>query len=207
MPGRASRARTVWGRGEGRGASPRLSRATAGGFTLIEVVVALVLMGILLVLAIPSLSGYLASRNLDLGGQQVVADLRAAEDRARTQHVLVRVTFTGGSGTYTVDTWSPTSGQLSDRCNLALLSSNGGSWVPAERESLPSGVTVSSAPLVNPLVFSCLGLPYSTAGVAVTTDQTVTIANQAGQRTAVIGVGGQILCVKQPGLQPAPCPY
>src|SRR5579875_653333 len=173
MPGRASRARTVWGRGEGRGASPRLSRATAGGFTLIEVVV----------------------------------DLRAAEARARTQHVLVRVTFTGGSGTYTVDTWSPTSGQLSDRCNLALLSSNGGSWVPAERESLPSGVTVSSAPLVNPLVFSCLGLPYSTAGVAVTTDQTVTIANQAGQRTAVIGVGGQILCVKQPGLQPAPCPY
>src|SRR5579875_167756 len=151
MPGRASRARTVWGRGEGRGASPRLSRATAGGFTLIEVVVALVLMGILL--ALPSLSGYLASRNLDLGGQQVVADLRAAEDRARTQHVLVRVTFTGGSGTYTVDTWSPTSGQLSDRCNLALLSSNGGSWVPAERESLPSGVTVSSAPLVNPLVF------------------------------------------------------
>src|SRR5579875_223295 len=185
MPGRASRARTVWGRGEGRGASPRLSRATAGGVTLIEVVVALVLMGILLVLAIPSLSEY----------------------RARTQHVLVRVTFTGGSGTYTVDTWSPTSGQLSDRCNLALLSSNGGSWVPAERESLPSGVTVSSAPLVNPLVFSCLGLPYSTAGVAVTTDQTVTIANQAGQRTAVIGVGGQILCVKQPGLQPAPCPY
>lgn len=183
-------------------------RAGEGGFTLIEVVVALVLLGILLVLAIPSLSGYLASRNLDLAGQQVVADLRSAQDRARTQRLLVRVTFTGGSGTYTVATWNPTSGQISDRCNLSLLATGGGgTWVPAERVTLPSGVTVSAVPLVNPLVFSCLGLPYDAQGNPVSTDQSLTVSNQAGSRTALIGAGGQVLCVKQPDLQPAPCPY
>jgi len=179
------------------------SAPTDAGLSLIELTVALAIMALLIIIAIPLLSGYQASRNLDLGGQQLVSDLRAAEDRARTQHYLSLVSFTTASGAYAVKALSPTGGAVTNRCALPAA----GTWSTAENDQLPSGVTVNSTSLTsNQLLFSCLGMPYnSTGGSAYTTDQTVVISNSAGSRTITVRASGEVTCLVTAGGQP--CAY
>lgn len=191
----------------GRYAAPRPrtpgSARTDAGLSLIELTVALAIMGLLIVIAIPLLSGYQATRNLDLGGQQLVSDLRAAEDRARTQHYLNLVSFTVASGAYAVQTLSPTGGAVTNRCALPVA----GTWFTAENDQLPSGLTVNSTSLTsNQLLFSCQGMPYnSTGGTAYTADQTVVIRNAAGSRTITVRASGEVTCLVTAGGQP--CSY
>ncbi|HLJ61971.1 MAG TPA: prepilin-type N-terminal cleavage/methylation domain-containing protein [bacterium] len=173
------------------------------GLSLIELTVALAIMALLIIIAIPLLSGYQASRNLDLGGQQLVSDLRAAEDRARTQHYLSLVSFTAASGAYAVEALSPTGGAITNRCALPVS----GTWSTAENDLLPSGVTVNSTSLTsNQLLFSCLGMPFNNTGAtAYTTDQTVVISNSAGSRTITVRASGEVTCLVTAGGQP--CAY
>ncbi len=68
-----------------------------GGFSLLEAVVALVLLGVLLAAALPAWQRNVAYKRLVMAQLVVVQDLRAAEQRARSErgHFCVRVV--GGS--------------------------------------------------------------------------------------------------------------
>jgi len=167
------------------------------GMTMLEMVVALAVLVILVLVAMPFVSGYQAVRNLDLGGQQLMADLRSAAGRARDQHYLILVTFTAGSGAYTIQMLSPASGAIANRCALPV----NGTWGTVEQDSLPSGVTVTSTSLgSSQLVFSCQGMPYNnTGGTALTTDQTVVISNSAGSRTVTVRASGEVVCLVTAG--------
>jgi type II secretory pathway pseudopilin PulG len=174
------------------------------GMTMIELLLAAAIGSILLVIGIPALFGYLNGRNLDLGGQQLVSDLRSSEDRVRTEHFMGRITFTTNTGTYSIDQWSPASGAVSDRCNLSLLSAGGGgTWNNVENDTLPSGVIVTLTPGINPIVWDCLGMPHDSSGNAAAVPQTIQFGNGMGNRIITIDMAGDVQCTNNG----APCGY
>ncbi len=178
------------------------ARGREGGLSLVELMVALAIIAVLLVAAIPLLQGYQASRNLDLGAQQLTAALRAAADRARTEHYLTLVSFTTASGTYTVQTLSPAGGAVANRCAIPVA----GTWSTVETDQLPSGLTVASASFPSDqLLFTCQGMPDDTTGTPYSTDQTIVIANNAGSRTIAVRASGEVACLAAAG--GGPCRY
>jgi len=178
------------------------ARGRTDGLSLVELMVALAIIAALLVAAIPLLQGYQASRNLDLGAQQLTAALRAAADRARTEHYLTLVFFTTASGTYTVQTLSPTGGAVANRCAIPVA----GTWSTVETDQLPSGLAVTSASFPSDeLLFTCQGMPDDNTGTPYAADQTIVIANSAGSRTIAVRVSGEVACLV--AANGSPCTY
>jgi type IV fimbrial biogenesis protein FimT len=70
------------------------------GFTLIEMMIVLAIMGILSAIAAPNFMHYMAERRLNGAARMVMSDLMAARQKAVNQNINVTVAFT--STTYTV---------------------------------------------------------------------------------------------------------
>ncbi|MDR7566420.1 MAG: type II secretion system protein [Armatimonadota bacterium] len=77
---------------EGRG-----ERGLQGGFSLVEAVAALVLVGVLLAAALPAWQRNVAYKRLVMAQLVLVEDLRAAEQRARSERTDFCVRVVGGS--------------------------------------------------------------------------------------------------------------
>jgi len=131
------------------------------GYSLIEILVACALAGVLMVAAGPSLPRMLGSFALQNATFRVANDLRMARQRAVTTNAKGRVVFT--SGQYQVRRESP---------------AGSGTYIDdGAPQALPNGVTVSSSP-VNP-TFDSRGLtaqPYViTVQDAYATTKTITV--------------------------------
>lgn len=131
------------------------------GYSLIEILVACSLAGVLMAAAAPSLPRMLGSYSLQNVTFRVANDLRLTRQRAVTTNAKGRVVF--ASGQYQVRRESPP---------------GSGTYVDdGARQSLPNGVTVSSSP-VNP-TFNSRGLaaqPYViTVQDAYATTKTITV--------------------------------
>lgn len=74
--------------------SGRRARGEAG-FTMIELVVAMVIMGVLMALAIPTWSHYQNKQDYVGAAREVVSDLRQAQLQAVSQETTYRVDFSG----------------------------------------------------------------------------------------------------------------
>ena len=72
------------------------------GFTLIEVIVAIILMGVLFAIASSMWFGAIESRRVDTGTNRLAADLRHAHSRAINRLAPQTVTLTAGSSKYTM---------------------------------------------------------------------------------------------------------
>ena len=70
------------------------------GFTLIEVLVVIILMGIVFGIASSTWFGVVEGRRVDSGTNTLAADLRLAHTRATNRLVPQTVTLTGGSSEY-----------------------------------------------------------------------------------------------------------
>ena len=81
---------------------PRGSWADASGFTLPEVTIVIVIMGIVLAISSASWFGLVESRKADSAANQLVADLRLAHSAATNRLADQVVTLTADSSTYTV---------------------------------------------------------------------------------------------------------
>ena len=71
------------------------------GFSVMELMVVLIIVGIVLAVAIPSIDSYSKSLGQKMATNQVIEDLRSARQRAVTQHTPMIVAF--GNGTATTD--------------------------------------------------------------------------------------------------------
>lgn len=70
------------------------------GFTLIELMITLAVMGVLVTLAAPSFYDFILMQRLKAASQQLVTDLQFARSEAASRNQLVRVQFSAGpSGT------------------------------------------------------------------------------------------------------------
>ncbi len=131
------------------------------GMTLLELVAALVILGVLLGLAYPSWQRFRAHQGLRYAAAQVATDLREAQERAKAERAEYRATFPSGSGQYQVERV-------------------GGGF--QHRAELPQGVTVSSGVTVT---FSAFGRPDNAYSIELTNpagSATVTVDPGGGIR-------------------------
>ncbi len=72
------------------------------GFTLVEVLVTIMIMGIIAAIAIPSWWSVVEGRAVDSATNQLVSDLRLAHTQASNQLTPYRMVFTNGSSSYQI---------------------------------------------------------------------------------------------------------
>jgi len=81
-----------------------MKRLDKKGFTLIEMMIVIAIIGILSAIAAPNFSSYMATRRLNGAARMVMVDLMAARMAAITQNRNVQVAFSSSAGaTYTYD--------------------------------------------------------------------------------------------------------
>jgi prepilin-type N-terminal cleavage/methylation domain-containing protein len=139
-------------------------RAT-GGFTIIELLVVMALAAALLVVSVTGFNLARSPRLLELGATEMVADLRAVQQRARGERTAYTVTFAIGSGGYTVVRGDGTVSQVG---------------------ALPSGVSIAATTWPDHrLTFSSYGNP-DRAG-------TIRLRNRSGERSIRIDPMGRFV--------------
>src|SRR5215208_4842161 len=72
------------------------------GFTLIEVIITIIIMGIVFAIGSSMWFGAIESRKVDSATNQLAADLRQAHSRATNRLASQTVTLTSGSSEYTM---------------------------------------------------------------------------------------------------------
>lgn len=75
-------------------------RKGQSGFTLIELMVVLAVLGVLTALALPSYSEIVERRKLNAAGENLFADLMYAKTEAIKRNLPIRLTFTGTGTTW-----------------------------------------------------------------------------------------------------------
>jgi prepilin-type N-terminal cleavage/methylation domain-containing protein len=106
-----------------------------GGFTILEMVIALAIVSVLVTLSYSNWRNYSAQQRLRFAAIQVASNIREAEERAKAERSQYTITFTGASGSY------------------VIARSTGGFH---ENASLPTGVTPQASDTVT---FSPFGVP------------------------------------------------
>jgi len=135
----------------------------ARGFTLIELILVLVLIGIIAAFAMPRL-GDVTSSNASAFADKLKADIRAAANTAMTKNQRSRVYF-NGSGTAPVAGYSVVL-STSAACSgfIALIDpATNAAWVVALNTGTYGGTTVS--PSMACLEYDSLGRPYDCSGL------------------------------------------
>ena len=134
-------------------------RKLVHGFTIIELLVAMSLAGILMAIAIPQFMSWLPTINLGAGARQLATELQLARMKAISQSTQYRITFAAlPAATYTVEVFTA-GAYVTDRGPVPL----------------PQGITVTAM---------TAAFNFTTAGTASTVS-TITVRNTLGATTTV----------------------
>lgn len=157
-------------------------RCRAAGFTLVELITVMVIVGILAVVALPRMGGTSAFRSISFH-DEIVAALRYAQKTAVSHRRLVCATFTASAVTLNV---AGASGATV--CGAATL--NGPDGNPAyARSQDPANITVSIAP-AGPVYFQPAGTITADGAGTVITDYTATVTDATA--ISLVGATGYV---------------
>ena len=150
---------------------PLLRRCKAGGFTLVELVVTLIVVGILAVAALPRFFGNeFSERGFHDGVKAAIQHARKVAVASR-RYVCVAVAANGV--TLNLDPTLPENNSVPVNCNAALNLPVPQEGCPANQLCAPAGVALN----VVALVFDPLGRPVG-VGKALVGPTTLTVSNQ-----------------------------
>ncbi len=116
-------------------------RGSERGFTLPEVLVTIIILGILAGIAFPSFFSVIESRRVDSAANQMVADLRQAHSKASSRLTVYRVCFPSNLQTYQIG--------LQTTTGVCAASP------PLETRTLPDGTRTGTAPVTPPAIAFC----------------------------------------------------
>ncbi len=143
--------------------------STAGGFTLLELIIVMGIATLLGGLGVLSQQALRAQLNLSLAARQLVMDLRLARMHAVTDHVNYRLVFPDGGGSY----------QAQRKVDNAYRDEG-------EPVGLPSGVIIADCTARD---HSISFVPRGAAG----SFGTITVRNVRGEERAVtVNIAGQV---------------
>ena len=155
------------------------ARSSERGFTVIELVAVIVLIGVLAVVALPRFEGALAQRG-DHWRDQVLAALRHAQSTAQSHRRLVCATLAIGAVTLTVASANPASA-----CSSALRGPDNDTRYARDDRNIGTAVTPAG-----PLYFQPDGRVTSDGAGLTATDRSIAIDGQTA--IAVTGETGHV---------------
>ena len=150
------------------------------GVTVVELVVALSLSGLLIVFAFLQLRPLMAQVRLDSGARQVVADLQVARMRAIAQNRRFRVIFHPDTHTYTMDKEEGSSWN-----RLSLHGHDAAASVDAS-VALPPSVVITAVNSGGDVIFVPRG--HVDGGITITLGS----LSGAGTRRIVVNLAGRV---------------
>ncbi len=134
----------------------------SAGFSLVETLVAMAILSVMFAMGMFYWQGRLTQNALRYGTFQVAADIRQAQEQAKSERYQYTVAFAAGATSYTIQ-----------RSDWATGGYN-------KTVQLPSGVTTNTVSVV----WSAFGQPGSA--------YTVTVSNSAGTGSALVNAAGGI---------------
>jgi len=168
-------------------------RPASGGFTLIEMIVVIGIMGILMLVSYPSILNTMATRNLENTTRQVQTYLQQTKLQAVSTRIVHRVRFTRVDASY----WA---------YEMERLQENG-TWIRAQgapRKAIPNGLNVT---ITFPAVgtdFVAVFSPLGTFPQFAINQNSITLQNpnldrpgQMDERVLSIFLGGSIQYAKR----------
>ncbi len=132
------------------------------GFTMLELMIAVAIAGILVITAYTNWRKYSDQQRLRYSVIQVASSLRQGEERAKAERSTYTITFTASSSAYVIQRVS-------------------GGYL--ENAQLPTGVTPQTSDTVT---FTQFGVPQNN------TPHTITLQNSAGTKTASVNAYGAV---------------
>jgi prepilin-type N-terminal cleavage/methylation domain-containing protein len=150
------------------------------GFTLIELVMIIVILGILALTAVPSATTT-SSIRLQAACQKIASDLRYVQEMSMAQQVRFGISFDPATETY-----------FAYRVTIATKSIN-----PQTRNNFDisfttlnefKGIDISSTNFSNKVEFDSIGAPYDGNGVILSSQGVITLQAQAGAYSRTVRI-------------------
>ncbi|MBU2227905.1 MAG: GspH/FimT family pseudopilin [Proteobacteria bacterium] len=141
------------------------------GFTLLELMIVIAVMGIMTTIAIPSYQTFMAQRRLNGAARQVMSDLMAARMKAVSLNQKVKVSF-GSNHAYQI--WNDADG------NGTVADDEGDD---IEKDIHPDYYDVTFIASANPV--------FQTRGI-VAPGSTIALTNSSGSKYVKVAPGGRV---------------